>query len=294
MAQDAAQEAVLDMSDGKVQAQGAVRHEGFDAFCETVRRLCDPEQGCPWNRTQTHQSIAQYLLEEAYETVDAIDKDDTAHLKDELGDVLLQVVLQSRIAENAGEFTIDEVCAVVNEKMIRRHPHVFARTEGEELTPDEVNALWEQVKVAERAREEAEAAQRGGRPEPLLDSVSAGMPALIQAQKISRKAVNCGFEWESLDAVWEQVFSEIDELKEACATGDKEQMQLEMGDVLFSLVNVARKLNIDSEEALRASCRKFRSRWAFIEGAAWASGKRVEELGFDELQRLWDEAKARG
>lgn len=269
------------------------QHENFDAFCETVRRLCDPVDGCPWNRTQTHQSISQYLLEEAYETVDAIDKNNTEHLRDELGDVLLQVVLQSQIAQNAGEFDINDVCAVVNEKMIRRHPHVFAREEGRELTPDEVNALWEQVKVEERAREQAEAAEEGGRPEPLLDSVSSGMPALIQAQKISRKAVNCGFEWETVDDVWDQVFSEIDELKQAAAEGDKEQMQLELGDVLFSMVNVARKLNIDSEEALRASCRKFRNRWAFIEGAAWASGRRVEDLSFDELQAFWDEAKVK-
>jgi tetrapyrrole methylase family protein/MazG family protein len=273
---------------------GMSQHANFDAFCKTVEQLCDSQDGCPWNRVQTHQSIAQYLLEEAYECVDAIDKGDAEHLRDELGDVLLQVVLQSQIAANAGEFTIDDVCAVVNEKMIRRHPHVFARPDGRELTPDEVNALWEQVKAAERAREEAQAAERGGHPEPLLDSVSSGMPALIQAQKISRKAVNCGFEWDTVDDVWEQVFSEIDELKQATATGDKEAMQLELGDVLFSLVNVARKLNIDSEEALRASCRKFRARWAFMEGAAWSSGRNVEDLSFDELQTLWDAAKTAG
>ena len=269
-------------------------HPNFEAFCETVEQLCDPVSGCPWNRVQTHQSISQYLLEEAYECVDAIDKDDAEKMRDELGDVLLQVVLQSQIAANAGEFTIDDVCAVVNEKMIRRHPHVFAREDGRELTPDEVNELWEQVKVAERAREEAAAEKRGGRPEPLLDSVSSGMPALIQAQKISRKAVNCGFEWDTVDDVWDQVFSEIDELREAAETGDKEAMQLELGDVLFSLVNVARKLNIDSEEALRASCRKFRARWAFMEGAAWATGRTIGELPFDELQALWDQAKAAG
>ena len=268
-------------------------HPNFDAFCETVRQLCDPVDGCPWNRVQTHESISQYLLEESYECVDAIDKGDAGHLRDELGDVLLQVVLQSRIAENAGEFSIDDVCAVVNEKMIRRHPHVFAREEGRELTPDEVNELWEQVKAVERAQEEEAAAARGGRPEPLLDSVSSGMPALIQAQKISRKAVNCGFEWDTVDDVWEQVFSEIAELREAQEAGGKEEMQMELGDVFFSLVNVARKLNIDSEEALRASCRKFRSRWSFMEGAAWAQGKRVDELPFDELQALWDEAKRR-
>ena len=270
------------------------QHKNFEAFCQTVERLCDPVDGCPWNRVQTHNSIAQYLLEESYECVDAIDKGDTEHLRDELGDVLLQVVLQSQIAANAGEFTIEDVCAVVNEKMIRRHPHVFAREDGRELTPDEVNELWEQVKVAEREREEAAAEERGGRPEPLLDSVSSGMPALIQAQKISRKAVNCGFEWDTVDDVWEQVFSEIAELREAQASGDKEAMQLELGDVLFSLVNVARKLNIDSEEALRASCRKFRARWAFMEGAAWATGRAISDLPFDELQALWDQAKAAG
>ena len=269
-------------------------HPNFDAFCRTVEQLCDPVDGCPWNRVQTHKSIAQYLLEESYECVDAIDKDDTAHLCDELGDVLLQVVLQSQIAANAGEFTIDDVCAVVNEKMIRRHPHVFAREDGRELTPDEVNALWEQVKVAERAREEAAAEARGGRPEPLLDSVSSGMPALIQAQKISRKAVNCGFEWESLEDVWQQVYAEIDELEQARAEGDKQAMQLELGDVLFSLVNVARKLNVDAEEALRVSCRKFRNRWSFMEGAAWAQGRAIGELSTAELQALWDQAKAAG
>ena len=272
----------------------AVDHPQFDAFCETVERLCDPVDGCPWNRVQTHESIAQYLLEEAYECVDTIDRGDTEHLRDELGDVLLQVVLQSQIAANAGEFTIDDVCAVVNEKMIRRHPHVFAREDGRELTPDEVNALWEQVKIAERAAEEEQVKARGGRPEPLLDSVSAGMPALIQAQKISRKAVNCGFEWDTLDDVWDQVFSEIEELKEAQTAGDKEAMQLELGDVLFSLVNVARKMNIDAEEALRASCRKFRGRWGFMEGAAWAEKRRLEDMPFDELQKLWDQAKAAG
>ena len=270
------------------------QHENFDAFCETVRQLCDPVNGCPWNRVQTHQSISQYLLEEAYETVDAIDKNDAEHMRDELGDVLLQVVLQSQIAENAGEFTIDDVCAVVNEKMVRRHPHVFAREDSRELTPDEVNELWEQVKVAERARAEADAAGAGDAPEPLLDSVSSGMPALIQAQKISRKAVNCGFEWDTVDDVWEQVFSEIEELRQAQETGDKEAMQLELGDVLFSLVNVARKLNIDSEEALRASCRKFRARWSFMEGAAWATGRAVSDLDFEEMQAFWDEAKAKG
>lgn len=267
-------------------------HKEFDAFCDTVEQLCDPQTGCPWNRTQTHKSVSQYLLEEAFECVDAIDKGEPEHMRDELGDVLLQVVLQSRIAENAGEFTIDEVCAVANDKMIRRHPHVFAREEGRELTPDEVNALWEQVKVAERARKEAARAERGGRPEPLLDSVSSGMPALIQAQKISRKAVNCGFEWDTVDDVWDQVFSEIDELRQAQESGDKAAMELELGDVLFSLVNVARKLNIDSEEALRASCRKFRGRWAFMEEAAWEQGRSVDELAFDEMQDLWDKAKA--
>lgn len=298
--------------------------EAFSSFADTIAALRAPD-GCPWDREQTHDSIAHNMIEEAYEAVDAIEQHDTTHLREELGDVLLQVVLQSQIASDAGEFDIADVCRDVNEKMIRRHPHVFGDKEA--TSASDVLDIWDKVKLAERknaagqneitaqkaagqnnvveqnvARQNA-AGQNGAvvqkdteqqaiaEPEGLLDSIPVSFPALMQASKISRKAVSVGFEWDSVEAVWEKVEEEIAEFKQACAEGDARAMELEFGDVLFTLVNVARKVKVDPESALRATCRKFRERWAFMEGAAWASGKNIEDLSMDELQELWDQAK---
>ncbi len=252
-------------------------HAAFDEFVATIARLCAPD-GCPWDRKQTHESIAHNMIEEAYEAVDAIEQGDTAHLREELGDVLLEVVLQSQIAADAGEFTIDDVCADINDKMIRRHPHIFGNASAKDA--DEVLELRDQVKLQERG----ENLQHEG----LLDGVPKSFPALMQAQKISRKAVSAGFEWENADAVWAQVCEEIDEFK---AAQTDEEREMEFGDVLFSLVNAARWEHVDAESALRASCGKFRERWAFMEGIAWAQGKSIEELPREELEALWQQAK---
>ena len=256
----------------------------FAAFVNTIAALRAPG-GCPWDREQTHESIARNMIEEAYEAVDAIEQHDAAHLREELGDVLLQVVLQSQIAADAGEFTVADVCHDVNEKMIRRHPHVF----GEEAaaSADEVLSIWDNVKLAEKSASDAQEEA----PKGLLDAVPVSFPALLQAYKISRKAVTVGFEWETVEEVWAKVEEEIAEFKQACQNGTAEEKELEFGDVLFSLVNVARKEGIDAETALRASCRKFRERWAFMEGAAWGQGLRIEELSMEEMQQLWDQAK---
>lgn len=256
----------------------------FAAFVDTIAALRAPG-GCPWDREQTHESIARNMIEEAYEAVDAIEQHDAAHLREELGDVLLQVVLQSQIAADAGEFTVADVCHDVNEKMIRRHPHVF----GEEAaaSADEVLSIWDNVKLAEKSTSDAQEEA----PKGLLDAVPVSFPALLQAYKISRKAVAVGFEWETVEEVWAKVEEEIAEFKQACQNGTAEEKELEFGDVLFSLVNVARKEGIDAETALRASCRKFRERWAFMEGAAWGQGLRIEELSMEEMQQLWDQAK---
>lgn len=256
----------------------------FAAFVDTIAALRAPG-GCPWDREQTHESIARNIIEEAYEAVDAIEQHDAAHLREELGDVLLQVVLQSQIAADAGEFTVADVCHDVNEKMIRRHPHVF----GEEAaaSADEVLSIWDNVKLAEKSASDAQEEA----PKGLLDAVPVSFPALLQAYKISRKAVAVGFEWETVEEVWAKVEEEIAEFKQACQNGTAEEKELEFGDVLFSLVNVARKEGIDAETALRASCRKFRERWAFMEGAAWGQGLRIEELSMEEMQQLWDQAK---
>lgn len=256
----------------------------FAAFVNTIAALRAPG-GCPWDREQTHESIARNMIEEAYEAVDAIEQHDAAHLREELGDVLLQVVLQSQIAADAGEFTVADVCHDVNEKMIRRHPHVF----GEEAaaSADEVLSIWDNVKLAEKSASDAQEEA----PKGLLDAMPVSFPALLQAYKISRKAVAVGFEWETVEEVWAKVEEEIAEFKQACQNGTAEEKELEFGDVLFSLVNVARKEGIDAETALRASCRKFRERWAFMEGAAWGQGLRIEELSMEEMQQLWDQAK---
>lgn len=258
--------------------------ETFAAFVDTIAALRAPN-GCPWDREQTHESIARNMIEEAYEAVDAIEQRDTTHLREELGDVLLQVVLQSQIAADAGEFTVADVCRDVNAKMIRRHPHVFG--EAAAGSAEDVLSIWDNVKLAEKSAADAQTEE----PEGLLDSVPASFPALLQAYKISRKAVAAGFEWDTVEDVWAKVEEEIAEFKQACRSYDAQAKELEFGDVLFSLVNVARKEGIDAETALRATCRKFRERWAFMEGAAWGQGKRIEELDMDEMQQLWDQAK---
>lgn len=276
-------------------------HEEFDEFVDTIAALRAPG-GCPWDREQTHESIAKNMIEEAYEAVDAIEAGDTVHLREELGDVLLQVVLQSQIAADAGEFTIDDVCRDVNEKMIRRHPHVFGSAKAQ--SAGDVLELWDSVKLAEKDAVDGRAVDGGKDREGLLDGIPTGFPALMQAQKISRKAVSAGFEWDTLEDVWGKVDEEIAELRDAFASapktdkgkvieGAKAEVELEFGDVLFTLVNVARKMGVDAESALRASSAKFRRRWAFIEGAAWAQNRKVEELSMDEMQALWDEAKER-
>ncbi len=276
-------------------------HEEFDEFVDTIAALRAPD-GCPWDREQTHESIAKNMIEEAYEAVDAIEAGDTVHLREELGDVLLQVVLQSQIAADAGEFAIDDVCRDVNEKMIRRHPHVFGSAKAQ--SAGDVLELWDSVKLAEKDAVDGRAVDGGKDREGLLDGIPTGFPALMQAQKISRKAVSAGFEWDTLEDVWGKVDEEIAELRDAFASapktdkgkvteGAKAEVELEFGDVLFTLVNVARKMGVDAESALRASSAKFRRRWAFIEGAAWAQNRKVEELSMDEMQALWDEAKER-
>lgn len=290
-------------------------HPSFDQFVATIAALRAPD-GCPWDRVQTHESIAHNMIEEAYEAVDAIETGDVAHLREELGDVLLQVVLQSQIASDDGEFTIDDVCAEVNEKMIRRHPHVFG--DAHAANASETLDLWDKVKLAEKGSADEAADDAGAPREGLLDGVPTSFPALMQAQKISRKAAAAGFEWDSLDDVWDKVREEVGELREAYeaapkaangkadadaapATGDPASAEAaraavaavedEFGDVLFSLVNVGRRMGVDAEGALRSTCRKFRDRWAYMERAAGEQGRAIEDLAPDDREALWNEAK---
>lgn len=278
-------------------------HPTFDEFVATIEALRAPD-GCPWDKVQTHQSIASNMVEEAYEAVDAIEADDVPHMVEELGDVLLQVVLQSQIAADAGEFTINDVCRAVNEKIVRRHPHVFGDVQAGDA--NEVLDVWDQIKMAEKEAADAAVDDTGAAPAGLLDGVPRSFPALMQAQKISRKAASAGFDWPDVEAVWAKVDEEVAELREAYAAAPKSSngkvdaaadpaakaaVELELGDVLFSLVNVARKMGVNAEEALRGTCGKFRARWAFMEGAAAGQGCRIEDMAADEREALWQMAK---
>jgi tetrapyrrole methylase family protein/MazG family protein len=249
---------------------------GFDEFVDVIAALRAPD-GCPWDREQTHRSIAKNMLEEAYEAVHAIETDDVAEIREELGDVLLQVVLHAQIAADDGEFTIDDVVSEITAKIVRRHPHVFGDAEADNAA--QVLRTWDTIKATERA------SKRQG----LLDTVPEGSPALMQAANISRKAVSAGFEWETLDGVWEKVHEEIDELK-ATEPGSPEAAD-EIGDVLFSVVNLARKQGIDAETALRGTCEKFRRRWSAMEDASATAGRDVSDLSLTEQEALWQEAK---
>ena len=284
------------------------QHPSFDAFVRTVAALRGPD-GCPWNRVQTHESLEEYLIEEAYEAADAIESGNPDHIREELGDVLLQVVLQSQVAADAGSFTIDDVCATIDEKMIRRHPHVFGDVNAQNA--NEVADLWEQVKLSEKAEEAGSV-----KASYLLDDVPSHFPALLQAQKISRRAVAVGFEWDTIDDVWDKVAEERAELETAYAEAPKTSdgkvlskdpgayeaapaqvdpriaaVEMEFGDMLFAIVNVARKMGIDAESALRSSNNKFRRRFAAVEDQARAMGRTVEDLSLDEMEECWQRAK---
>jgi tetrapyrrole methylase family protein/MazG family protein len=249
---------------------------GFDEFVDLIAVLRGPE-GCPWDREQTHASLAKNMVEEAYEAVHAIESNDIAELRDELGDVLLQVVLQAQMATDAGEFTIDDVVEAIHDKIVRRHPHVFGEATAE--TPAAVAEAWDDIKKVERAE----------KCQGLLDGVPHALPALMLAQTISRKAVSVGFEWDSLEGVWAKIHEELDELK-AESPGTPEAAE-EIGDVLFTVVNLARKQGIDAETALRATCDKFRRRFSAMERGALEQGVALDELELDEQERLWQTAK---
>lgn len=260
--------------------------EEMQSLVETIWRLRQPD-GCPWDRKQTHESIGKNMIEEAYEALDCIEAGDEAHLREELGDVLMQVVLHAQIAADAGAFTMADVARDINDKLIRRHPHVFGECSAD--SADEVLAIWDSVKLAEKGAKDADAAEAGDRPEGLLEGVPRSLPALMEAQKVSRKAASAGFEWETVADVWDKVAEERAEF-EAEAPGTAER-ELEFGDLLFALVNVARKEGIDAESALRASTAKFRERWAAMENAAHEGGVALESLTIERLNSLWDEVK---
>ncbi len=252
-------------------------HPEFDRLVRTIWRLRQPD-GCPWDLEQTHRSLAKHMVEEAYEAAEVMRRgnDDSTHLREELGDVLEQVLLNAQIADDRHAFDIDDVCRELNEKLIRRHPHVFGAAATVGATSDEVLKIWDNVKRGERA----DAAEHTG----LLDSVPVTLPALMQAQKISKRAAAMGFEWDTVDDVWDQVAEERAEFEREEPGSDAAAE--EFGDLLFALVNVARRCGIDAEEALAASNAKFRRRWAAME-----EHEDLERLDTEGLNELWNAVK---
>jgi MazG family protein len=253
---------------------------------EIMARLRDPETGCPWDRRQDFASLIPYTLEEAYEVADAIERGDFSDLRDELGDLLLQVAFHARMAEEQGLFDFEAVAAAIADKLERRHPHVFA---GIDFDSDaERLRYWEASKLEEKSKE------TGQTPGSVLEGVAAALPALMEAQKLQKRAARHGFDWDAPEAVFGKVREELDELEQAVASGEAAHIREEMGDLLFVLVNLARHLDVDAETALREGNRKFRRRFQFIEACVNRIGKRLADCTLAELDAFWDEAKRAG
>lgn len=251
----------------------------MDEFVDIIRRL-RAENGCPWDREQTHESLRNCMLEEAYEVVEGIDNHDLANLREELGDVLLQVVMHSVIAEESGEFTINEVIGEVGEKMIRRHPHVF----GEESvsTAKEVLVNWEEIKKAEKKEKTvSESVMR----------VPKALPAMIRAEKVQKKAAKVGFDFADYEEAYSKVEEELLELKEAREIGNICQIEEEFGDLLFSIVNLSRFLQINAENSLTNATNKFINRFVSVETLAEQEGRRLKDMTIDEMNDLWNRVK---
>ncbi len=250
-----------------------------------VARLRDPAEGCPWDLEQTHQSLTPYVLEEAHEVADAIRHGDDQHLKEELGDLLLQVVLHARIAEEDNRFDLNAVAAGLSDKLVRRHPHVFADAEARDSAA--VRNSWEAIKAQERAGAKAAAVSASPLSDQLASKVR-GQPALSGAMTISRKAAKAGFEWEDIAGVWSKVNEELEELKDAICSGDKAHAQEELGDVLFTLVNVARWCELSPEEGLAGTNQRFLDRFSRVEAALDGD---LEGHSIQKLEELWQQAK---
>lgn len=266
------------MTDPKRAAQA------FEVFTATIRKLRDPNGGCPWDLEQTHKSIRPYLIEEAYEVLEAIDDADDSELKKELGDLLLQVVLHSQIAADRKAFQISDVVEGVNEKMIRRHPHVFGDVTAE--TSGKVVKNWEQIKLNERKEEGKESSS-------ILSGIPRALPSLNRAQRIGEKAARFNFDWENLDGVLAKIDEELGELKAEIASpaespGRQERLSNELGDLFFALCQLGRWLKVHSEDALRETCDRFSARFECVEKL---TPKPLKECSIEELEELWQRAK---
>ena len=250
----------------------------FGRLVEIMRRLRGPG-GCPWDAEQTHETLKRYLLEETYEVMEAIDAGSPDLLQEELGDLLLQPVFHAAIAEERGEFSIADVVRSINDKLLRRHPHVFGDMIIESSRAQVDN--WEKIKKSEKGEERASA----------LSGVPPHLPALLKAQKLTEKAARVGFDWEHVDQVFAKVLEELHEFEETMAVGDQGRMEAELGDLLFAIVNLGRFLAITPEEALRKTISRFTARFEHIENSLHLQGRQMSDATLEEMDRLWEDAK---
>jgi tetrapyrrole methylase family protein/MazG family protein len=255
--------------------------EKFDRLVAIMARLRSPD-GCPWDREQTFDSIKPYLLEETYEVMEAIDARDWPELAEELGDLMLQPVFLAQMASEEGRFRIEQSLDAINQKLIRRHPHIFGDAKAD--TADDVKKRWDEIKQEEKIAKKQS-------PKLLLESIPATLPALVEAQQISSKAAGVGFDWQNPEQVLEKLDEELKELAEARVSATPEEIEGEIGDLLFVLVNLARFLKVDPEQALRKTNRKFRHRFGYVEKELAGRGKVLSDSSVAEMEELWQEAK---
>jgi XTP/dITP diphosphohydrolase len=258
----------------------------LERLVDIVAQLRHPETGCPWDLAQTPTSLIPYVIEEAYEVVDAIQGGETGAIAEELGDLLLQVVLQAQVASDDGDFDLATVASGIADKLVRRHPHIFGDAAGNAVraTPEAVSQTWDRIKAEEKG-----IPHEPHRLSPKLTKYSRTLPPLMAASKISAKAAKAGFEWDTIDAVWDKFREELDEFRQALAHEPKENQQAELGDLLFTLVNLARWYDLDPSEALQSTNRRFIRRFERVEAAA---EKPLNEYGIEALETLWQRAKA--
>ncbi|MFC4558561.1 nucleoside triphosphate pyrophosphohydrolase [Virgibacillus kekensis] len=252
----------------------------FEHLREVIAVLRGPD-GCPWDKKQTHESLREYVIEEVYEFIEAVDQQDDEGIIEELGDILLQVMLHSQIGEDDGYFTVDDVIRSITDKMIHRHPHVFGDTSIS--TVDELYQTWDALKKEEK----------GDQRKSVLDGVSVGLPALAKAYKLQKKAAKVGFDWDNVDDIWDKLHEEVDEVKEAVESQEQEHLEKEIGDVLFVLANISRYYKINPEIALNLTNQKFLSRFSFIEEQLNERGKDINETPLEEMDYYWNQAKKR-
>lgn len=264
----------------------------ISSLLEIMAALRTPVTGCPWDLDQDFASIVPYTIEEAYEVSDAVERHDMVDLKEELGDLLLQVAFHAQLAQEQAFFDFGDVVEAITSKLIRRHPHVFATTK--DLTPDQVKALWDSIK-AEEKREKAEARLKAGmieeKPARYLDGVPLQMPALVRAAKLTSKAAKVGFDWPNVEDVLAKIREELQEVEEELPGQNQERIEDEIGDLLFAVANLARHKKIDPENALRRTNAKFERRFAYVEAQLTAQGKLLETATLAQMDDLWNEAK---